>query len=85
LVFKRLHDNGINTLGSLIIGWDSQTKEIAKADSERFIALNPTFYQVVPLHLIPGTALWEQMKQSNRIPENYQFECDGISKFNFES
>lgn len=85
LVFKRLHDAGINTLGSLIIGWDSQTKEIAMADSERFIALNPTFYQVIPLHPIPGTALWEQMKQSNRILENYHFEYEGISNFNFES
>ncbi len=85
LVFKRLHNAGINTLGSLIIGWDSQTKQTAKADSEQFIALNPTFYQVIPLHPIPGTALWEQMKQSNRIPENYQFESDGISHFNFES
>lgn len=85
LLFKRLHDNGINTLGSLIVGWDNQSKAMAQADSNRFVALNPTFYQSIPLHVIPGTALWEQMKKSNRIPENYQFETDGIVDFNFES
>jgi len=82
-VFKQLHGNGINTLGSLIIGWDSQTKDIASADSKRFIALNSTFYQVVPLHIVPGTALWQKMKNTNRISENYQFESDGITDFNF--
>jgi radical SAM superfamily enzyme YgiQ (UPF0313 family) len=85
LLFNRLHDNGINTLGSLIVGWDNQSKAMAKADSTRFVAMNPTFYQSIPLHVIPGTAMWEQMKKSNRIPENYQFETDGIVDFNFES
>jgi len=83
-LFEKLHANGINTLGSLIIGWDSQTTEIAEADSLRFIAMNPTFYQVVPLHGVPGTKLWEDMKREGRISSAYKVEFDGISDFNFE-
>ncbi|MFA9391506.1 MAG: radical SAM protein [Prolixibacteraceae bacterium] len=85
ILFEQLHAHGINTLGSLIIGWDSQTEEIARADSEGFIQLNPTFYQVVPLHVVPGTQLWDEMKQENRIPTDYKVELDGITDFNFEA
>jgi hypothetical protein len=84
-VFAQLHAHGINTLGSLIIGWDSQTPAIAKADSERFIAMNPTFYQVVPLHVVPGTKLWEEMKNEGRISTDYKVELDGITNYNFET
>lgn len=83
-IFGQLHAHGINTLGSLIIGWDSQTAAIAKADSDRFVSMNPTFYQVVPLHVVPGTKLWEQMKQNGRILKDYKAELDGISNFNFD-
>ena len=84
-LFQQLHAHGIHTLGSLIIGWDGQTKAIAEADSARFVALTPTFYQVVSLHAVPGTALWEQMKKENRIAEDYDVGLDGISSFNFEA
>lgn len=83
-LFEKLHSNGINTLGSLIVGWDSQTEEMAEVDSKEFIDLNPTFYQVVPLHCVPGTKLWENMKLENRISSNYKVELDGISDFNFQ-
>ena len=82
-LFEKLHKHGINTLGSLVIGWDSQSMETAKADSQRFISLNPTFYQVVPLHVVPGTKLWEKMKLEGRIALDYKVELDGIADFNF--
>ncbi len=84
-LFEQLHAHGINTLGSLVIGWDSQTEEIAKEDSKRFIAMNPTFYQVVPLHGVPGTKLWDDMKSEGRILSDYKVELDGISDFNFKT
>jgi radical SAM superfamily enzyme YgiQ (UPF0313 family) len=84
-IFEQLHAHGINTLGSLIIGWDSQTEEIARADSKSFISLNPTFYQVVPLHVVPGTRLWDKMKLGKRISSDYKAESDGITYFNFEA
>jgi radical SAM superfamily enzyme YgiQ (UPF0313 family) len=82
-LFKKLHNAGINTLGSLVIGWDSQDAATALADSRGFVDLNPTFYQVVPLHVVPGTRLWEKMKEEGRIAKDYQVEDDGISAFNF--
>ena len=82
-LFTELHEHGINTLGSLIIGWDGQTLESAADDARRFAALNPTFYQVVPLHPAPGTPLWERLKKENRMLEDYQIECDGIGDFTF--
>ena len=84
-LFEKLHNHGINTLGSLVIGWDSQTETIAKADADNFVALNPTFYQVIPLHVVPGTKLWDKMKQEGRIAMDYQVELDGITEFNFET
>jgi radical SAM superfamily enzyme YgiQ (UPF0313 family) len=84
-IFDQLHAHGINTLGSLVIGWDSQTEELAKADASQFIELNPTFYQVIPLHVIPGTKLWEDMKRENRISDKYSFDLDGISEMNFDT
>ncbi|MBN2892068.1 MAG: hypothetical protein JXL97_09390 [Bacteroidales bacterium] len=82
-LFKELHNNGINTLGSLVIGWDSQDFETLQADSERFIKMNPTFYQVVPLQIAPGLKLWDEMKEQNRIIENYDFKNNSIVDFNF--
>jgi haloalkane dehalogenase len=82
-LFEQLHDHGINTLGSLIIGLDSQTAAIAKSDSEKFIEMNPTFYQVIPLHAVPGTKQWEVMKASGRISTGFTLELDGMADYNF--
>jgi radical SAM superfamily enzyme YgiQ (UPF0313 family) len=82
-LFNELHRNGINTLGSLIVGWDNQTIEDAKKDAEKFIKLNPTFYQIVPLHPVPGTPLWKRLKNDSRLMNNYIIEDDGVGKFIF--
>jgi hypothetical protein len=82
-LFHDLHDHGINTLGSLIVGWDGQTPESAADDAHRFAALNPTFYQVVPLHPAPGTPLWERLKKENRMRDDFKVDRDGIGDFNF--
>ena len=82
--FRMLHRHGINTLGSLILGWDGQTAAEMREESERFAALNPTFYQVVPLHPVPGTPLWKRLKEEHRIPEGHAFENDSIDRFTFE-
>lgn len=82
-LFTELHHHGINTLGSLIMGWDSQTTAIMREDSRRFVAMDPTFYQIIPLHAAPGTQLWEKMKAEGRIDADYKVELDSISDFNF--
>lgn len=83
-LFDDLHSHGINTLGSLILGWDGQTCEQMRTESSRFVALNPTFYQVVPLHPVPGTPLWKKLKEQSRMVKGYRFEEDSIERFTFE-
>ena len=83
-IFNELHRNGINTLGSLIVGWDNQTIEDANKDAEAFIKLNPTFYQIVPLHPVPGTPLWKRLKSESRLIKNYIIQDDGVGKFVFD-
>jgi hypothetical protein len=83
-LFEDLHRHGINTLGSLILGWDGQTPAQMRVESQRFAALNPTFYQVVPLHPVPGTPLWKKLKSENRMLAGYKFENDHIGQFTFE-
>ena len=82
-IFNELHRNGINTLGSLIVGWDNQTIKDAEKDAAEFIKLNPTFYQIVPLHPVPGTPLWKRLKNESRLMQNYSIEDDGVGKFIF--
>lgn len=83
-LFDELHRHGINTLGSLILGWDGQSLEQMRDESQRFAALNPTFYQVVPLHPVPGTPLWKRLRSENRMPKEFSFEQDSIGNFTFE-
>jgi len=83
-MFEELHRNGINTLGSLIVGWDNQTIEDAEKDADAFVKLNPTFYQIVPLHPVPGTPMWKRVKKEERIMQNYKIENDGVGQFIFD-
>lgn len=81
-VFERLHGAGIGTLGSLILGWDSHDIDIVQRETAAFAGLVPTFYQVVPLHAIPGTPLWKKMSAAGRILPGYRFEDDSVGKSN---
>jgi hypothetical protein len=83
-LFEELHRHGICTLGSLIVGWDGQSRDRMLRESARFVALNPTFYQVVPLHPAPGTALWDRLKREGRLLADYSFARDSIARFTFE-
>ena len=83
-IFEEIHRNGINTLGSLIVGWDNQTITDAEKDADAFVKLNPTFYQIVPLHPVPGTPLWKRVKKEARIMQNYKIEDDGVGSFIFD-
>jgi haloalkane dehalogenase len=81
--FDELHQNGISTLGSLIVGWDGQSRERIQQETDRFVSLNPTFYQVVPLHPVPGTALWKRLKAQGRFVQGYAFANDSIGHYSF--
>jgi hypothetical protein len=62
-LFRRLHAAGIHTIASVIGGWEGQSSEDLAHEAERFAALNPTLYQVMPLTALPGTPLWDRHKE----------------------
>jgi len=73
-MFDGLHANGIQTVGSLVLGFDFHTRENMKEDIDKFIELKPTFYQISPLTPCPGTPLYEKMLEDGRILETYKWE-----------
>jgi haloalkane dehalogenase len=71
--FDALHQSGIITTGSFILGWDFHTKENVLQDIDFFVGLEPAMYQVAFLNACPGTELYRRMKESGRIHPNYTY------------
>jgi haloalkane dehalogenase len=65
--FARLHDHGVATVGSLILGFDFHDPENLRADIERFVDLHPSMYQVLPLIPPPGTRLYDRLHGAGRL------------------
>ncbi|MFH1812376.1 MAG: B12-binding domain-containing radical SAM protein [Pseudomonadota bacterium] len=82
-LFEKLHRAGINTLGSMVVGWDGHTPENIGAELDAFVGLNPTFYQIVPLHPVPGTPLWQRIRREGRLIDGYRYQDDGAARSNF--
>lgn len=82
-LFGKLHKAGIHTLGSIIIGWDDHTNESIPVELNRFIQMNPTLYQVMPLQAVPGTPLWQRMKKEGRINPDFTFDKARLEKSSF--
>lgn len=73
-LFEGLHRNGIQTIGSLVLGFDFHTRENLKEDIDKFVALKPGAYQISPLTPCPGTALYERLTKEGRILDTYKWE-----------
>jgi haloalkane dehalogenase len=71
--FEALHQYGIITIGSFILGWDFHTKENVMKDIQYFVDLAPSSYQVAFLTACPGTDFYKRMKQAGRIHPNYNY------------
>jgi Radical SAM superfamily len=82
-LFDQLHESGINTLGSMVMGWDGHTPDNIGAEMDSFVNLNPTFYQIIPLHPMPGTPLWKRIVREKRLIDDYKYEEDGAGRSNF--
>ena len=82
-VFDTLHSVGIQTMGSAIVGWDSHTLENITSELDSFVQLNPTLYQVIPLQAVPGTELWNRMKASGRMNQDFKYETIRIDRPTF--
>ncbi|MCK4827347.1 hypothetical protein KA005_67070, partial [bacterium] len=64
---KSLHDVGINTLISMIIGLEHHTEELVKKDLEFHLSLDPTLSQFLVYTPSPGTPLYECLNKEGRI------------------
>lgn len=73
-LFAELHRHGIETIGSMILGFDFHTPENIERDIDYFVSLKPVFYQVSPLTPCPGTTLYRQLHRDGRILPHYDFD-----------
>lgn len=76
-LFASLHELGVSTIGSLILGFDFHTPENVQRDIDDFIALSPTISQVTPLIPCAGTALYERMKREGRLDPRFGWTVPG--------
>jgi haloalkane dehalogenase len=66
-VFQNLRERGILTNAAMIVGWDFQTPENLPEDLEHLAACRPTQTQFSRLIPYPGTALWDALKEEDRL------------------
>jgi len=64
---RRLHDNGILTMASLIFGLDSDTQEVFDLGYEFLVKSKAAFFQACALTPYPGTPVFERLKAERRI------------------
>ncbi|MFH1848033.1 MAG: hypothetical protein ABH825_02300, partial [Candidatus Omnitrophota bacterium] len=65
-LMKGLHDAGIKTFGSMIFGFDSQTRDMITEDMDYFMSLSPTFAQFAALLGFPGTEDYLRFNKEGR-------------------
>jgi len=70
-VFKGLHDRGISTVASFILGLDFQTPENIEQDIDNLVALSPVMYQIAPYTPCPGTPFYKRVKEEGRLLPEY--------------
>jgi radical SAM superfamily enzyme YgiQ (UPF0313 family) len=79
---KNLHDVGINTLISMIIGLEHHTEKIIKKDLEYHLSLDPTLSQFLIYTPIPGTPLFECLNKEGRIIKDVPYhKIDGFTLY----
>jgi radical SAM superfamily enzyme YgiQ (UPF0313 family) len=77
-IFRTLTDHGINTEGSMILGWDFHDPENILEDIEFYVSLHATFDQIVCLVPVPETKLWNELKEQGRLSEDISWEDFGF-------
>jgi len=69
-VFKKLHSHGIGVLAAMIFGMESDTREDLYARRDFILNSSIDTYQCTILTPLPGTVLFDRMKEKNRIVLN---------------
>jgi len=77
---KSLHDVGINTLISMIIGLEHHTEEIIKKDFKYHLSLEPSLSQFLVYTPVPGTPLYDCLNKEGRILKDLPYhKIDGFT------
>jgi len=82
-IFDSLHEHGIGTIGSWIVGWDVQDPANIEADLEAFIQLEPTLAQISILTPMPGTPLWQSLKKHHKLEPYFDWSRAHLYALNF--
>jgi radical SAM superfamily enzyme YgiQ (UPF0313 family) len=67
LAVKKLQDNGIMTMASLIFGLDSDTPDVFDAAHEFLTRSKAAFFQACVMTPYPGTPVFEKLRSQGRI------------------
>jgi radical SAM superfamily enzyme YgiQ (UPF0313 family) len=79
-IIKGLHDVGINTLISMIVGLEHHTEETLQSDLEYQLSLNPTLSQFMIYTPNPGTPLHDCLSKEGRLlPDIPKHKVDGFN------
>lgn len=62
---------GIMTQAKLVIGWPSEDWRALRATAQRLVELNPYSFQVICYVVMPGTAIYERLKNSGEISDDH--------------
>jgi radical SAM superfamily enzyme YgiQ (UPF0313 family) len=81
---KELRANGIKLLGSTIVGLEHHTPENIREEIEHAVAHETDFHQFMLYTPVPGTPLYQEMREQDRLIEVDLADIHGQDQFNFE-
>ena len=77
-IINSLHERGINTLASLILGHDFHTEEMVWKDFEYFVSLKPSLSQFLIMTPACSTPFFERLQAKDRLLDVPHREWDGF-------
>ncbi len=80
---RRLRRHGIKLLGSTIVGLEHHTPQNIRQEIEYAISHETDFHQFMLYTPVPGTPLYQEMKQEGRLLQVDLADIHGQYKFNF--
>jgi hypothetical protein len=82
-MFDSLHEHGISTVGSWIVGLDVHESGNIEIDLEAFIQLKPTLAQISILTPMAGTPLWRSLREDGRLMPDFDWSRAHAYALNF--
>jgi hypothetical protein len=82
--FHSLHEHGISTIGSWIVGLDVHDPANIGMDLEAFTQLKPTLAQISILTPMAGTPLWQSLREDGRLMPEFDWSRAHAYALNFQ-